>query len=90
MTEMNTIDCPKCEHEHQPSGPHEDDHGEMTCKSCGFRFVVEIEYDPSYYTSCVEHEYGEFGVYANASGESVECRLCVHCSACQLREQVAD
>lgn len=86
---MNTIDCPKCEHEHQPSGSHDDDHGERTCDACGFTFMVEIEYDPSYCTSCVDHEYGEFGMHATSRGEMVECRFCVHCQHCQLRENVA-
>ena len=84
---MDTIDCPRCEYEHEPTGSHEDDSGEMECEGCGFKFVVEIEYDPSYYTSCVEHEYGEFRMQRTARGDEVECRFCVHCQSCQLREQ---
>jgi transcription elongation factor Elf1 len=53
---VNTIDCPKCEHEHQPIGSHEDDSGEMECKACGAKFEVLVEYDPVYWTSCAEHE----------------------------------
>jgi len=49
---METIDCPKCEHEHQPTGACEDDFGEMECEACGFKFEVEVEYTPSYTTSC--------------------------------------
>lgn len=65
---MSTIDCPKCECEHEPSGRHDDDAGEMTCKGCGFRFVVEIDYEPEYYTTCVKHEFGPW--------ESTACIYC--------------
>lgn len=84
---MDTIDCPKCEHEHEPTGSHEDDVGEMVCENCGFKFLVEIEYEPSYFTHCVTHEYGEFGLHTTRAGELVECRFCKHCQMCQLREQ---
>lgn len=81
---METMDCPKCEHEHEPAGIHEDDAGEMSCESCGFRFRVEIEYTPSYLTHCVEHEFGEWGLKADLSGELVRCRFCTHCQMCQV------
>lgn len=87
---MDTIDCPKCEHEHQPTGSHEDDSGEMECEACGFKFEVEVEYDPRYLTSCVEHEYGLFEQKAVRNGELVECRFCVHCQRCQLRKEVVN
>jgi hypothetical protein len=83
---MDTIDCPKCEHEHNPCGSHDEDSGEMECEECGFRFRVEIEYDPSYLTWCVEHEYGEFGMHKARNGDLVECRFCVYCQKCELRE----
>ena len=82
---MDTIDCPKCEHEHQPSGSHEDDHGPWECDECGFAFEVEIDYEPSYWTSCAKHQYGDWQHRPTRSGEMVECRLCDHCQHCQLR-----
>lgn len=80
---MDTIDCPRCEHEHQPTGSHEDDYGEMTCESCGFKFEVEVDYDPVYTTSCVVHEYGPRERKVDRRGELVECRCCVHCQRCE-------
>lgn len=85
---MNTIDCPKCGHEHQPTGSHEDDSGEMECEACGFKFEVEVDYDPSYSTSCVTHEWGEFENRFTRSGEIVEFCFCLHCQCCELRNRV--
>ena len=79
-----SIDCPKCGHEHQPSGSHEDDSGETECDKCGFKFHVEIEYYPSYYTSCIEHKYGEWEI-RNAHGEEIEAQFCVYCNACNIK-----
>jgi len=84
---MTTIDCPKCEHEHEACGSHEDDSGEWECEECGFKFNVEIEYDPSYITTCVEHEYGHFDMYPDGRGNLVKCRFCVHCQKCELFEE---
>lgn len=81
---MDTIDCPQREHEHTPVGSHDEDSGEMECEECGFKFIVQIDYDPSYYTSCVEHEYGPSETRASR-GELVECRFCIHCQKCELR-----
>ncbi len=78
------IECPKCEHEHEPCGSHEDDSGETECQSCGFKFIVLVEYEPIYSTSCVEHEFGEFKKVA-CRGELVDSRFCQHCGMCQLK-----
>lgn len=83
---MNTIDCPKCEHEHEPSGSHEDDEGEFECEECGFKFIVEIEYDPDYLTSCIVHEWEDFKRMTIRNGDVVECRFCKHCQVCQLKD----
>lgn len=80
---MDTIDCPKCKHEHTPSGSHEDDAGEMECEECGFKFDVEIEYDPCYSTSCIEHEYGAYQEVKKY--KSIFARFCVHCGRCDLK-----
>jgi len=80
------IECPRCKHEHEPSGSHEDDKGEHTCDECGFRFDVEIEYEPTYSCSCVVHEYGEWQSRTGSSGEPLKCRFCIHCEACQIEE----
>ena len=53
---MDTIDCPWCDHEHQPTGCHETDDGEWECENCGETFDVLIEYDPMYSTSKSECE----------------------------------
>ena len=55
---MADYECPKCKTEYNASGSP-DDAGEQECDACGFMFNVEIEYEPSYYESCVEHAYGE-------------------------------
>lgn len=81
---METIDCPKCEYEHNPCGSHEEDYGQWECDQCGFSFSVEIDYEPSYTTACVTHEWGEFEIRASR-GRDVECRFCIHCQKCELR-----
>ena len=83
----DTIDCPRCKHEHEPTYSHEDDHGKWECDACGFEFDVEIEYESRYDTCCQEHQYGAFEFHTVRSGETVEARFCIHCEACQLREQ---
>ena len=84
---MDTIECPKCGHEHEPTGSHNDDSGTMRCDSCDFAFVVEIDYDQSYATFCVEHKWGKFRTRRDRQGNLVECRFCMHCDRCQLREE---
>ena len=71
---MNTIDCPRCKHEHEPIVSHEEDEGKQECQECGFKFNVEIEYDPDYITSCVECDYGPVTI---VGGEMVV--MCRHC-----------
>jgi hypothetical protein len=76
---MDTIDCPKCEHEHEPSGTHEEDSGEMECEECGFKFNVTVEYTPEYYIICVVHEFGEPKVCKTASGTEITGCFCKYC-----------
>ena len=47
------IDCPHCEHEHDPGEFPDLEEGEdLECGGCGKTFWVEcIEWDPVYYTS---------------------------------------
>lgn len=82
---MDTIDCPKCECEHEPVGNHEDDAGEMTCEDCGFVFVVEIEYEPTYSTQCKACEFGEFKTLPHGQ-PGYEYRECVYCGNYEARE----
>lgn len=78
------IECPKCKHEHEPNGNHEDDAGEWTCDECGFKFLVEIEYEPTYSTECKEHDFGAWG---NVTGyPSWRRRECTMCETAQLEE----
>jgi transposase-like protein len=82
---METIDCPKCEHEHKPSGNHGDDSGEHTCENCGFVFNVVIEYDPSYWTFCLQHEFDDWETRIHQN-QPIECRFCIHCKKCEIKE----
>jgi len=83
---LNTIDCPKCDHEHEPSGSHEDDSGTWECEECGFSFECSIEYDPSYSTECVKHEYsGELKTEVNRRGEEIAYFACVLCGSVDIQ-----
>lgn len=75
---MDTIDCPKCEHEHEPSGSDEEDSAEWECENCGFAFKCEIEYEPSYITHCVTHEFGDVQTIEDG-GTTYRYRRCKHC-----------
>lgn len=81
----HSIECPKCKHEHEPAGSHDDDAGEMTCEHCGFEFRVDIDYDPSYITSCVKHEYGPYEKIEH-KGETYHGRFCAYCEKFDLRQ----
>ena len=81
---MSDYECPKCKTEYEASGSHEEDSGERTCDECGFQFVVEIEYDPSYYVYCVECEFGEYEHRETSRGAG-EFRFCKHCGACEMK-----
>lgn len=54
VDKMETIDCPYCGQEHDPTGCHETDSGENECKNCKKTFEVLIEYEPTYSTSKIE------------------------------------
>lgn len=88
MVMSDKIECPKCSHEHTPVGTHEDDAGEFTCEECEFVFLVEIEYDPSYLSSCVVHEYEEeprtLPGPAGTTGADREYRVCKLCGHVQF------
>lgn len=56
---IDQYECPKCGVVYEPVGSHEEDAGERECEDCGFLFIVEIEYEPTYSTRCVEHQWGE-------------------------------
>ena len=85
---MDSIDCPRCEHEHEPSGSHEDDSGKWECEECGFMFKCEIEYDPTYLTWCVNHEYGEV-ITSDIDGEPYRVQRCKHCQRCRIETTTA-
>ncbi len=70
------IFCPKCGHEHWPVGIHEEDYGEQDCESCGFKFVVDIEYDPTYSVSCLDHDWE-----VKESPSLRKYQQCQHCFA---------
>ena len=79
-----TIDCPKCGHEHEPTGLHEEDSGEWECGVCEFKFNVLVEYNPCYTSSCVTHEWGEYKTTITM-GKTVTGRWCAHCGAYELK-----
>lgn len=56
---MSDYECPKCRQDYTAGGSHEEDAGEQECDKCGFRFIVNIEYTPSYDTECIEHSFGK-------------------------------
>lgn len=81
------IECPKCKHEHEPHGNHQDDAGEWTCDECGFEFVVEIEYEPTYSIECREHDFGPWGNVQGATMgyEDWQRRICSICDKWDVR-----
>ena len=80
---MSDYECPKCKHEFDACGNHEEDEGEQECDECGFKFEVEIEYTPHYDVWCVVHEYGE----PTVSRTGVRASFCVYCGACRLEDE---
>lgn len=79
------FECPKCKCEYEPIGCHEEDSGEHCCDQCCFKFIVEIEYDPTYSTTCVECEFGEPQVHDTATGKH-KFQFCKHCERCVMIE----
>ena len=79
---MDTIECPKCKHEHWTGG--QEDSNEMACEECGFRFVVEMEYVPDYETHCVNHSWSTWQVIL--SSPQYEFRACALCLEYESRE----
>lgn len=75
---MSDYECPKCNAEYNAeynaSGGHDDDAGEQICEECGYKFIVDIEYDPSYSTRCAEHDWTPYTSGAGLVGE--RCRVC--------------
>lgn len=81
------IECPRCKHDHEPAGNHEDDSGDMQCDECGFEFRVLVEYDPSYSSTCKVCEFG--GVRTGQVGlrsQGVRYRACEYCGKVKLEE----
>lgn len=53
---MADYECPKCGVGYDATGCHHDDAGEHECEECGFAFVVQVEYEPSYIVTCKVQE----------------------------------
>lgn len=53
---MDTMDCPYCGHENEPTGCHETDSGTQECFECEREFEVHIDYSPNYHTSKIDEE----------------------------------
>ena len=79
------IECPKCKYEHETEGIHEEDSGEWSCDNCEFKFTVEIEYDPIYTSTCIEHEWGEWETKHNTSYGPITIRNCKYCYECEVQ-----
>ena len=73
---MSDWECPKCKTEYDATGRHDEDSGEQTCDECGFRFSVQIEYEPSYDVNCVEHEW-----LPPVDRGGIRVETCKHCDA---------
>lgn len=71
---MSDFECPKCKAEHEATGSHEDDAGEQACDACGFVFIVQVEYSPTYDTFCAVHEWSRAAVGMGLIGYR-----CVYC-----------
>lgn len=76
---MSDYECPKCGATYEAVGSHEEDSGEHECEDCGFRFVVEIEYEPCYSTRCVVHEWGGLRRHCGHA-----LRLCEKCGGISI------
>jgi len=81
------IECPKCKEAIEPYGNHEEDAGEHECDDCGFKFIVEIDYEPSYSERCVEHKFGEFKTVKDRCGCNCVARYCEYCGSCELKQE---
>jgi len=82
---MSDYRCPNCGVEYEAIGNHEEDEGEQECETCGFNFLVSIDYDPIYYTECVEHDFEEFGSHNKVTGRlDVVCKICGKCIAKEI------
>lgn len=78
---MDEIECPKCGLLTDADSSPEEERGERTCEQCGFQFIVEVEYDPVYWTTCKTHEYQE-----NPNHGQHACKWC----GCVKPEEVSD
>ena len=74
---MSDHECPKCKTEYDVTGCP-DDVGEQQCENCGFLFIVEIEYEPTYDATCVEHSYSESRRSPIFVGLLRVCEYCHH------------
>jgi DNA-directed RNA polymerase subunit RPC12/RpoP len=70
---MTDYECPKCGVGYNATGSHEDA-GEHECESCGFVFVVAVEYDPTYSVNCKVHVFGD--IQTHSLGVYRACKLC--------------
>lgn len=74
----DTILCPKCKAEHEPSCEYAD--GDILhCRRCDFPFHLSIDYSPDYATECVEHDWS---VWRCVTDGSVWFRFCNRCDKC--------
>ena len=74
-------ECPKCKAEYVAAG-NDEDAGEHICEECGYKFIVEIEYDPSYSTRCAEHDWKPY-----RSGFGFVGQQCSVCSTLEFLDQ---
>ena len=85
---MFDFECPKCKAEYNATDSP-DDAGEHECDECGFVFIVEIDYEPSYDATCLTHEFGEWETFVATSRSLIgehELRSCKYCGKCEVRE----
>ena len=86
---MDTIECPRCGHEHEGAGSQEDE-GTWECAECGFKFKVFVEWEPIYSTTCVNHELQPAADHDLGNGQTLRGSLCPHCGLVFQAEAAKD
>lgn len=81
--------CPKCLHEvESPCLPSQNQQYPLTCASCGFEMLIEVEWQPNYSVQCRDHRWSDpVGMvdFANCTLTCYRnCQTCGHVSSPSL------
>jgi len=55
--------------------------GKEKCEGCGNEYTYEADYDVTYSTHCVVHEYGETRQFVQG-----DAAFCIRCGKCKISE----